>query len=252
MKVTFDEVSYFYNYKKQSRASIFKSYENIFHKKKNNTLSQQTGKYWALKDISFEARQGDIIGVVGTNGSGKSTMIKLISRIYLPDSGKVEIEGRLSTLLSLGTGQLQNLTGRENINITGLLLGMTKSEINAMMDDIIDFSDLADFIDQPVRTYSSGMKSRLGFATLMYANSDILLLDEIFAVGDNIFKEKAKKAMHEKIENTKITFIVSHSLNLITSVCNKAMWLNKGKMEMFGEVDEVVSAYKAFTESANK
>lgn len=254
MRVSFDKVGYYYGLQRKSKFSFYeigKTIKSYLASKRDLMTAGQ--KYWALKDISFEAGHGDIVGVIGRNGSGKSTLIRLIAQIFEPDQGKVSIQGRVSTLLSLSSGQLSGLTGRENIILTGLLMGQHKKQIASKVDQIIELSELGEFIDQPVKAYSSGMKSRLGFSTLMHVETDILLLDEIFSVGDGVFKQKAKRLIHDHIAKAKLTFLVSHSMGLIESTCNKVLWIEKGKQMAFGDTATVLEQYDNFiNQKANK
>jgi len=201
---------------------------------------------WALDDVSFTLHDGDILGVVGFNGAGKSTLCLLLSGIIRPDRGTVRVHGRLSTLLGLGAGFIKDLSGRDNIYLNGAFLGFSKKEIDKRMDDIIAFAELEEFIDSPIRHYSSGMIARLGFAVAASIDPEILIIDEVLGVGDEAFKTKCEHRMREMIEKAKAIVIVSHSSELVTNLCNKALWLHKGKAMAFGEAGEVVEQYRAF------
>ena len=177
----------------------------------------QTNKepFHVLKEISFDVQQGEVIGIIGNNGAGKTTLLRLLGNIYQPDAGSVKVKGTVSTLLSLGTGFLQELNGIDNIFINGLFMGIPESELNKKIDDIIEFSELSDFIFQPVKTYSSGMKARLGFSIAFHTECEIMLVDEILGVGDKNFKKKSQKAIRSLFETKRTVVLVSHSLPVI-------------------------------------
>lgn len=196
-----------------------------------------------LDNISFEVKKGEAVGLIGHNGCGKSTTLKLLTRIMYPDSGTIEMRGRVSSLIELGAGFHPDLSGRENIYINASIFGLTKKEIDAKLDDIIAFSELEEFIDNPVRTYSSGMYMRLAFAVAINVNADILLIDEILAVGDAGFQEKCFNKLKEiKATGTTIV-IVSHSLGQIEQICERSIWINHGKIKMEGNPIDVDYAY---------
>ncbi|WP_162426753.1 ABC transporter ATP-binding protein [Pontibacter pudoricolor] len=207
-----------------------------------------TGKYsqhiMALQDVSFEVSQGDAIGIIGSNGSGKSTLLKIISRIVRPTEGVVKGKGKVSSLLEVGTGFHQELSGRENIYISGYILGMSKPEIKRKFDEIVAFSGVEKFIDTPVKRYSSGMYVRLAFAVAAHLEPDILIVDEVLAVGDADFQKKCLGKMREVSQSSGRTILfVSHSMQAIKNLCDKAIWLNKGRMQAFGHVPEVINKY---------
>lgn len=204
---------------------------------------QQEKYFWALKDVSFSVNKGDILGVVGSNGSGKSTLLRTIGGIYAPDEGSLKVNGTVSTLLSLGTGFKQELNGLDNIFLNGVTMGFTKNEVNEQLDNIINFAELGNFINEPVKNYSSGMKARLGFAISIHLMRDIMLIDEILGVGDFKFKEKSQGKMLELIQDGRTIVIVSHNLDTITKYCTKAIWINKGVLQGSGDPEEVVSEY---------
>jgi teichoic acid transport system ATP-binding protein len=201
--------------------------------------------FYALQNISFEAEKGDIIGIIGVNGAGKSTISNLIAGIVPPTSGKVKVYGE-SALISIGAGLNNQLTGRENIELKCLMLGFSKQEIQKLMPEIIDFADLGDFIDQPVKNYSSGMKSRLGFSISVNIDPDILVVDEALAVGDKIFAQKCLAKMKNFKKRGKTIFFISHSLYQIKSFCKKALWLEAGEVKAYGPVEEVLPQYEKF------
>ncbi len=203
--------------------------------------------FWALKDISFEIEKGSVVGIIGMNGSGKTTLLKTIAGIFSPDIGIVDIKQNSVALLSIGLGFNTELSGYENIILSGLLLGFTKEQINSKIKEIIDFSELGDFIYKPVKTYSSGMHSKLAFSITALLDTDILLIDEVLSVGDMNFKEKSYAKIKEIIEKKdKTVIIVSHSLSTIEEICNKVLWINKGKLMEYGKTSEVVDKYKEF------
>lgn len=207
--------------------------------------------FYALQDISLTANEGDVIGLVGVNGSGKSTLSNIIAGVIPPTSGSVESNGTTS-IIAISSGLDNNLTGRENIELKCLMLGFKKKEIQELEPEIIDFADLGKFIDQPVKKYSSGMKSRLGFAISVTVNPDILIVDEALSVGDQAFAEKSKNKMFEFKEKGKTIFFVSHSMAQIKEFCEKAAWLEYGEIKSFGSVDEVIPDYEKFLKKYKK
>jgi lipopolysaccharide transport system ATP-binding protein len=204
--------------------------------------------YWALKDVSFEIKRGDILGIIGNNGAGKSTSLSLINGIISQSKGIVNTYGLRSALLSINAGFLQSLSGRKNIYLLGLSLGIDKKVINDAMLEIIAFSELQEFIDEPVETYSSGMKARLGFSTAMILHPDILLIDEVLGVGDRNFKKKSSDAIKEKLKGSSTAVIVSHSERTILELTNKALWIEKGNTMAFGDSESVMKEYISFCE----
>ena len=196
-----------------------------------------------LNDISFDVKKGDALGLIGQNGCGKSTMLKLLTRIMYPNSGTIQVKGRVSSLIELGAGFHPDMSGRENIYINASIFGLSKKEIDSRLNDIIDFSELHDYIDNPVRTYSSGMYTRLAFSVAVNVDADILLIDEILAVGDASFQSKCfNKMMDIKAKGTTIV-LVSHALGDVEKVCNKAIWIKNGKIGMSGTPHDVVPHY---------
>ena len=186
-------------------------------------------EFWAVKDVSFELRRGECLGLIGHNGAGKTTLLKMLNGLIKPDQGRIEMNGRVGALIALGTGFNPILTGRENIYVNASILGISKREIDAKIDDIIDFAEIGDFIDTPVQNYSSGMQVRLGFAVAVNMNPDILLIDEVLAVGDVGFKQKAYAAIYEIIKRTAVIF-VSHSTAQVGKVCNRGILMRKGEI----------------------
>lgn len=203
--------------------------------------------FHALKGVSFEIEEGKILGIIGKNGAGKSTMLRAIAGIFSPDKGKIDLHGRTISLLSIGVGFNRKLTGRENIYLSGMLLGFSEEEIAAKEKEIIEFADIGDFIRKPVKTYSSGMYSKLAFAITAILETDIMLIDEVLSVGDAKFKEKSYNKMKELIsDDTRTVIIVSHSLGTIKELCDEVLWLNDGEVMMKGAASEVIPKYEEF------
>lgn len=202
--------------------------------------------FTALDDITINIEKGDVFGIVGLNGSGKSTMLKIISGILTPTNGTVETDGVIAPLIELGAGFDMELTARENIYLNGSVLGFSRAYMDEKFDEIVEFSEMQDFLDTPMKNYSSGMVARIGFAIATMTTPDILIVDEILAVGDFKFQEKCEKRITDMINNGKTTVIVvSHSLGQIERLCKHCAWLEKGKLKMIGETDEVCTAYKS-------
>lgn len=196
-----------------------------------------------LRGISFDIEKGDILGIVGKNGSGKSTLLKLITKIIYPDSGSIKIKGKVSSLLELGAGFHPDMTGRENIYINASIYGLTKKEIDSKLDTIIKFSELEEFIDSPIRTYSSGMYMRLAFSVAINVEAEILLIDEILSVGDANFQAKCFRKMQELKDSGITIVIVSHDLHTMEKLCNKVIWIESGKIKRSGIPNEVLKEY---------
>lgn len=204
----------------------------------------QYDEFWALKDVSFEVKKGDAVGLIGLNGSGKSTMLKVIARVLKPTKGKVEINGTVAPLIELGAGFDFDLTGKENIFLNGALLGRSRKQMNEVIDDIIEFSGLAEFMDVPMKNYSSGMLSRLAFAIATSGSADILIVDEVLAVGDFLFQQKCIDRIKGMMANGTTVLFVSHSIEQVEEICNKAVWIKSGEIFMQGDAKEVCSVYK--------
>ena len=205
-------------------------------------------EFWALQDVNFTLNKGDRIGILGLNGAGKSTLLKVIAGVYKPTTGKVTRKGVLAPLLELGAGFDQQYTARENIYLYGAVLGYSKAFIDEKFDEIVEFSELQNFLDVPLKNFSSGMKSRLGFAICTAVNPDILILDEVLSVGDAKFRKKSEKRVTDMFEDGVTVLFVSHSLEQVKRICNKAMILDHGKMLAFGDIDEIAPQYAAFIE----
>ena len=196
-----------------------------------------------LKDINLTIKNGEAVGLIGVNGSGKSTLLKLMTKIIYPNKGKIITNGKLTSLLELGAGFHPDFSGRENIYFNASIFGLTKKQIDSRLDNIIEFSELGAYIDNPVRTYSSGMYMRLAFAVAINVDADILLVDEVLAVGDQHFQEKCIAKMKELKAQGKTMVFVTHSLGTVKDFCNRAIWLNQGEIQMDGEPDPVIDAY---------
>jgi lipopolysaccharide transport system ATP-binding protein len=202
-------------------------------------------EFWVLKDVNFSLKQGDTLGLIGTNGSGKSTLLRVITGIYPPDQGRVIARGQVGALIALGAGFHPHMTGLENIYTNGTIMGMTRSQIKSRLEEIIDFSELGEFIHSPVSSYSSGMSARLGFSIAVNSRPDLLIVDEVLAVGDLAFAIKCHRKMTEYRQNGGTTILVSHSNQLIRNICKNVLWLNKGTVKAAGEAQEICSLYEA-------
>ena len=208
-----------------------------------SAMSHEPNHIWALKDVSFEVKQGEAIGIIGRNGSGKSTLLKILSRITAPTEGRAEIHGRVGSLLEVGTGFHPELTGRENIYLNGAIIGMRKAEIDRRFDEIVDFAEIEKFLDTPVKRYSSGMYVRLAFAVAAHLEPDILVVDEVLAVGDVQFQKKCLGKMGNVTKEGRTVLFVSHNMRAIASLCDSALLLRSGKMEERGSAPAVIDSY---------
>jgi ABC-type polysaccharide/polyol phosphate transport system ATPase subunit len=239
-----------------SKDNIAISVENMtktfkLYSDKANTLKERIVRGWknkpevrtVLKNINLTINKGETVALIGVNGSGKSTLLKLMTKIIYPNKGKVTTYGKLTSLLELGAGFHPDFTGRENIYFNASIFGLTKQEIDAKINDIIEFSELGDFIDSPIRTYSSGMYMRLAFSVAINVEADILLIDEILAVGDQHFQDKCFAKLEELAESNITVVIVSHSLEAIKKLCNRGIWIDSGEVAMDGECSKVIDAY---------
>jgi lipopolysaccharide transport system ATP-binding protein len=206
-------------------------------------LQQEREEFWALKDVSFEVKQGEVVGIIGRNGAGKSTLLKILSRITEPTTGRIQIDGRVASLLEVGTGFHQDLTGRENIFLNGAILGMSQVEIKRKFDEIVAFSEIEKFLDTPVKRYSSGMYVRLAFAVAAHLEPEILIVDEVLAVGDAQFQKKCLGKMQEVTKGGRTVLFVSHNMAMMKAFCETAVWLNKGKMFEHGPSHGVIDRY---------
>lgn len=204
-------------------------------------------EFQAVKGVSFTVPKGEILGIIGKNGSGKSTMLKALAGIFCPDEGTIDLKGHTISLLSIGVGFQKEVTGRENILLSGMLLGFSEEEIRAKMPEIIEFAELGKFIDMPVKTYSSGMHSKLAFSITAILETEIMLIDEVLSVGDAKFKKKSYAKMKELISNKNRTVvIVSHSIDTLKDLCDRVMWMHDGEIKMMGEPETVLEQYEEF------
>jgi len=208
--------------------------------------------FWALRGVSLRAGPGEVIGVIGRNGAGKSTLLKTLAGICEADRGRVRVRGKVGCLLSFGVGFNPNLSGRENVYLNGSILGLSKREIDERYADIVEFSELGKFIDAPVRTYSAGMKGRLGFSIAIHIDPDVLLLDEVLSVGDSAFRAKAGTILDRLRDDRKTIIIATHSMELVRDTCTRAVWLEDGQIRMDGDPHAVSAAYSAATEGQRK
>lgn len=217
---------------------------NAIHNPLKRITSSQKSEYiWALKDISFDIKKGEVVGIIGPNGAGKSTLLKILSRITEPTTGRVEINGRVASLLEVGTGFQQELTGRENIYLNGAILEMKRIEINKKFDEIVEFSGVSKFLDTPVKHYSSGMYLRLAFAVAAHLEPEILLVDEVLAVGDAQFQKKCLGKMKEVSRQGRTVLFVSHNMDAVKNLCSKALILEKGKLTKIGSTSKIIDYY---------
>ena len=201
-------------------------------------------EFWALKNVSFEVKEGDSVGLIGLNGSGKSTMLKTIAGVLKPTKGSVEVSGKIAPLIELGAGFDMDLTARENVFLNGALLGYTRSEMQSYYEDIVDFSELTNFMDVPVKNFSSGMVSRLAFAIATIGIPDILIVDEVLSVGDFRFQEKCEKRIQNMKDNGTTILFVSHSIDQVQKICNKIVWLDHGTVKRFGDAAAICDEYR--------
>ncbi len=216
----------------------------VFYWKKSGFFRQK--RFWVLKDINLKINHGDTIGIIGRNGAGKSTLLRLMAGIISPDKGEIVHNECRTSLLSLQVGFTPYLSGRENAVLNGMLLGMKRKEIEAKLEAIINFSELENYIDDPIRTYSAGMKARLGFAVALQATTDLLLIDEVIGVGDAAFRDKSIEAMKNRINSDLTVVLVSHIPQIISEVCNKVVWIEDGITRDEGRPDEILEKYHDF------
>jgi homopolymeric O-antigen transport system ATP-binding protein len=203
----------------------------------------QQADFWALKDVSLQIKQGEVVGIIGRNGAGKSTLLKILSRITVPTEGRIRIDGRIASLLEVGTGFHQELTGRENIFLNGAILGMTRAEITRKFDQIVAFSEIEEFLDTPVKRYSSGMYVRLAFAVAAHLEPEILIVDEVLAVGDAAFQKKCLGKMESFAQSGRTVLFVSHNMEAVRSLCQRGVWLKDGRLHRDGIAGEIVEEY---------
>ena len=230
-------------YKFVQNMSLKQEMIGIFFKSKRNKKQKEI---LALKKISFAIESGHTVGIIGGNGAGKSTLLKLIAGIFQPDSGKIITKTDSISLLSLGTGFNSELTGKENIYLNGMLLGLKKKQLDNKIEEIIEFSGVEDAINNPIKSYSTGMKQRLAFAIAINAIPDVLLIDEILGVGDQAFQNKSSKIIKDLITSDRTVVLVSHSMGTIKDLCDKVIWLHKGELIKYGETEEILEEYQNF------
>ncbi len=238
--IKLENVSMKFNLGIEKNFSIKQAFVNFFsfkHKKKKKEY------FWALQDISFEIKKGEVVGLIGSNGAGKSTLLKIVSGVMKPTEGKVTVNGVISPMIELGAGFDSELTARENIFLNGAILGYSKQFIESKFDEIVEFSELKDFLDVPVKNFSSGMTAKLAFSIATVVNPEILIVDEILSVGDIKFQEKSKNKMLEMIKGGTTVLYVSHSLNSIKELCDKVVWIEHGKMIKMGETKKICEEY---------
>jgi ABC-2 type transport system ATP-binding protein len=238
-KIIFQDVSVRYRLPKE-RIRTFKEFaiQSLFHK-------VEYEEFWVFHDITFHVAPGEVLGIVGRNGVGKSTLLKLVARVMKPVKGQVSVNGKVTPLLELGAGFDYELTGQENIFLFGSILGISRKEMNQKLAKIVEFSELGDFVDAPLRTFSSGMVTRLGFAVATAIDPDILLLDEILAVGDAAFQKKSLEVIHNFRKSGVTILFVTHNLPQIRSLCDKVVWLDGGRVRAWGDTPAVLDRYEA-------
>lgn len=234
--ITFKSASKSYQIGRHKYGTLAEKLSGLF----SETSSQ---KFWAIRNLSFDIKAGSTLGIIGKNGSGKSTILKLISKIIYPDSGSVKALGRIGAFIELGAGLHPELTGRENIFLYGSILGMTKAEIKARFDDIVNFAEIHKFLDVPIKRYSSGMYSRLGFSVCAFCDPDILLVDEVLAVGDTNFQKKCLLKMQQFAKSDKTVVFISHDLAAIAKICSRVILLDHGKLKADGSAKSVIKTY---------
>ncbi len=238
---------------RDSLISLIRNPLNFFKPIKTSEDELGENEFWALKDVSFEIHQGEVVGIIGRNGAGKSTLLKLLSRITIPTKGEIKLEGRVGSLLEVGTGFHPELTGRENIFLNGAILGMKRAEIKKRLNEIVEFAEMEKFIDTPVKHYSSGMYTRLAFSVGAFLETEILVIDEILAVGDSAFQKKCIEKMKDITDTTGRTILlVSHNMLTIQKLCTKCIFLDKGEVKKIGKTEEVIQSYLNEVEFKNK
>jgi ABC-type polysaccharide/polyol phosphate transport system ATPase subunit len=225
-------------------AAPFRRARSLIRRSGNEVIGQPDDRIWALQDVSFEVPRGSVLGVIGRNGAGKSTLLKILSRITEPTEGQVEIDGRVGSLLEVGTGFHSELTGRENVFLNGAILGMRKAEILRKFDEIVAFAEVERFIDTPVKRYSSGMYMRLAFAVAAHLEPDILIVDEVLAVGDIQFQKKCLGKMSDAARGGRTVLVVSHQMNQIRRLCTTCVWLDNGRVRHVGSANDAISEYE--------
>ena len=237
--IKLEHVSMKFNLGIEKNFSIKEAFIAFFDRKRKTKKTD----FWALKDVSFSVKKGEVVGLIGSNGAGKSTLLKVVSGVMKPTEGKVTVNGVISPMIELGAGFDPELTARENIYLNGSILGYSKEFLDDKFDDIVEFSELRDFLDVPIRNFSSGMVAKLAFSIATIVNPEILIVDEILSVGDIKFQEKSKNKMLEMIKGGTTVLYVSHSLESIRELCNRVVWLEHGQVVKIGNVDELCDEY---------
>ncbi len=237
--IKIDNVSMKFNLEIEKDFSMKQAFVNLFTKKKK----KKNDDFYALKNVSFTVDKGEVVGLIGSNGAGKSTLLKVVSGVMKPTSGKVTVQGVISPMIELGAGFDGNLTARENIYLNGAILGYSKKFLDEKFEEIVEFSELRDFLDVPVKNFSSGMTAKLAFSIATVVNPEILIVDEILSVGDIKFQEKSKHKMMEMIKGGTTVLYVSHSLESIKDLCTKVVWLEHGKVVKIGDTKKICDAY---------
>ncbi len=250
MMVKVNNVSMRFNLGIDKNFSLKLFFINLFKKKEKNKKKNE--EFWALKNVSFDVKKGEVIGFVGGNGAGKSTLLKIVAGVMKPTKGSVEIGGTVCPMIELGAGFDPDLTAKENIFLNGAVLGYSKQFLNEKFDEIVDFSELQDFLDVPVRNFSSGMVARLAFSVATIVNPEILIVDEILSVGDIGFQKKSEAKMRSMIESGTTVLYVSHSIESIRSLCDRAVWIEHGTFQAIGAVNEVCDKYLEFMKVGGK
>ncbi|HIS38632.1 MAG TPA: ABC transporter ATP-binding protein [Candidatus Onthousia faecavium] len=240
--IKLEHVSMKFNLGIEKEFSIKQAFINFFSPKKRKKKNKKD-VFLALSDVSFEVKRGEVIGLIGSNGAGKSTLLKVVSGVLKPTKGKVTVNGVISPMIELGAGFDAELTARENIYLNGSILGYSKEFLDEKFDEIVEFSELKDFLDAPVRNFSSGMVAKLAFSIATVVNPEILIVDEILSVGDIKFQEKSKNKMMEMIKGGTTVLYVSHDLSSIMELCNRVVWLEHGKVVKIGETDKICKEY---------
>lgn len=244
--ITVSDVSMRFNLAKEKSESLKEYFLQLAHGK------LKFDEFYALKNVNLEVQPGDFYGLIGLNGSGKSTLLKVISGVYKPTTGKCKVNGTIAPLIELGAGFDMDLTARENIFLNGAVLGFTPKYIKEQFDEIVEFSELHDFLDVPLKNYSSGMVARIAFAIATITKPDILIADEILSVGDFLFQKKCEERMQRLMSGGTTVILVSHSIDQIERMCNKVAWLEHGQIKMNGPTEEVCAAYKKTTRNEDK
>lgn len=239
--IKIENVSMMFNLGIEKEFSIKQAFVNFFSGK--NKGKKKNEEFWALKDVNFNIDKGEVIGLIGSNGAGKSTLLKVVSGVMKPTKGKVEVHGVISPMIELGAGFDGNLTARENIYLNGAILGYSKEFLDSKFDEIVEFSELKDFLEVPVKNFSSGMTAKLAFSIATIVNPEILIVDEILSVGDIKFQEKSKNKMMEMIKGGTTVLYVSHSLQSIKELCTRVVWLEHGKVIKIGDTKEICDEY---------